>query len=93
MERITQRDLEGLCDVVNDAKGFERRPYGERTKKGCNPNPNVYHLNYAYGRVQLVQMSPEKGCTGVSEVFGYGTKRELYGQMRAFIKGMEVKGY
>lgn len=91
MERITQKDLEGLCNVINDAKGFEREPYN-RSKPGCNPNPNVYHLDYAYGGVKLVQMM-DKG-TGVRDIFsGYGTKRELYNEMRAYIKGMEVANY
>lgn len=98
MARITQKDLEGLCDVINDALGNERKPYGEPTAKGCNPNPNVYHLDYAYGGVKLVKMM-DKG-TGVRDIFsGYVTKKELYDEMRAYIEGirqrsvMPVKSY
>jgi hypothetical protein len=49
-------------------------------------------LSGAYGGVALHRMYNAGG--GVSDVFGSGhmSKRELYGRMHAFIRGMEAAG-
>lgn len=89
MERITQKDLQTLVDRINKATGNKLEPY-DSSKPGCNPNPNVYHLDWAYGGVCLIQMM-DKG-TGVRSILpGFGTKRELYDKMHAFLGGLAAK--
>lgn len=89
MERITQKDLQNLVDRINEATGNKLEPY-DNSKPRCNPNPNVYYLDWAYGGVCLVQMV-DKG-TGVRSILpGFGTKRELYNKMQAFLSGLAAK--
>ena len=88
--RITEKDLQLNCDELNNLFGYETECYTKQPDGSYRPNPNVYHIDHAYGGVSLVQMSSTPGCTGVSDVRGvYGrfTKRELYNLMRAYIHG------
>lgn len=89
MERITQKDLQNLVDRINKATGNKLEPY-DSSRPGCNPNPNVYHLNWAYGGVSLDQMM-DKGTGDRSILPGFGTKRELYNKMQAFLAGLTAK--
>lgn len=93
MERITQKDLQNLCDRINEETGNKLNPYNHSIPgSGCKPNANVYHLDWAYGGVKLCQMSPKKGYTGSSDVtHGYDTKRELYNKMGAILTGLSMK--
>lgn len=90
MKRITQKDLERLVMDINTETGMPHAPYTRTAERKIVPSPGCYHLDYAYGGVKLVRMSMEQGCTGISNVStgGYGTKRELYTWMRAFLEGL-----
>ena len=87
MDRITQKDLEVLVERINIATKSPTKSY---TKIGDRYVSNVgnYHLDYAYGGVKLSRMESEGG--GISNVSntGYGTKRELYNWMQAFLSGI-----
>ena len=98
MERITQKDLEYLVKRINEVTGS---PISTCTKRvddrgsafGHQYSWNIgnYHLDYAYGGVKLSQMVSEGGgITNISDM-GYGTKRELYNWMRAFLAGIELR--
>ena len=88
--RITQKNLEGFAQTLNEVTGNPTKPYvtGEDGKLvaqiGC------YHISYAYGGASLHRMAGEHG--GVSDVFGAGhmPKRELWDRMHAFLRGYEA---
>ena len=93
MERITQKDLEYLVKRINEATGSPTAPYTRNTRTGGVTAGNIdnYHLDYAYVGVKLVQMVNDGG--GIREISrgGFGTKRELYYWMNAFLVGHEAK--
>ena len=87
MERITQKDLDILVQRINEATGNPVSSY-RRVNDKLVGNPCNYHLDYAYGGVKLVQMcSDGHGCSNIS-TDGFGTKRQLYSWMRAYLSGL-----
>ena len=83
MNRVTEKELQAICDRINEACGTPLRPYLDG-----KPQAKCYHLSYAYGGVTLHQMS-ESG-SGIRDVFsGYMPKRELASKMHAFLKGVQ----
>ena len=88
MDRITQKDLEYLVKTINQLTGSPETPYSKHGDT-CTGNIGNYHLDYAYGGVNLVRMCNEGG--GISQPLGGGfhTKRELYNRLTAFIYGLE----
>lgn len=85
MERITEKNLDGLCDVINRVTGSPVAPYIDGICQVGN-----YHIGSAYGGFCLHRMSNTSG--GVSEPLycGYTTKRDLWNRMHAFLKGLEL---
>ena len=88
MNRITDKDLQGTVDYLNRLTDSPNTPY-TRTGDKLQANIGNYHLSHAYGGVKLHRMVNEGG--GVREPIstGYTTKRDLYNQMHAFIRGLE----
>lgn len=98
MERITQKDLEYLVDRINEVTNSPKEQYTKTVTKSTKTrsgqvtkftgNIDNYYLDYAYGGVKLVQMVNEGG--GIREISrgGFGTKRELYNWMGAFLAGI-----
>ena len=91
MERITQKQLEYLVERINEATNSPTTTYTKTEKTPYKANIGHYHLDYAYGGVKLVRMVNEGG--GITDISrcGYGTKRELYEWMRAFLGGMSER--
>ena len=87
MDRITQKNLEIYVDRINQATNSPMAAY---TKKDGKFTANIgnYHLDYAYGGAKLVRMCNEGGGISTISTGGYGTKRELYEWMRAFLAGI-----
>ena len=89
MTRITEKDLQAVCNRINRAMDMPLEPYAKVGDKyvaqiGC------YHLSHAYGGVALHRMYNDGG--GVSDIFGgHMPKRELYGKMHAFLAGLNAK--
>jgi hypothetical protein len=83
--RITDKNLDGLCDVINRVTGSPESPYVDGVCQIGN-----YHIGSAYGGVSLQRMSNASG--GVTEPLycGYTTKRDLWNRMHAFLKGLEL---
>ena len=78
MDRIRERDLEALCQRINDITGA---PASVR-------QPGHYYVDMAYGGYKLVMTTNEFG--GIRAITsGYTTKRALYGQMLAYIAGLQ----
>ena len=90
-ERITDDDLERLCGYINRITKNPDQPYSLGLDARYHPNAGCYHISGAYGGTDLVRMC--KSGTGVSSVFGCGhvPKRELYGRMQAFLRGLELR--
>ncbi len=91
--RITDKDLQGMCNRLNRITGMPSEPYAKDADGTYKPQAGNYHLDHAYGGVSLSRMSLTAGCTGVSKPLnhGYCTKRELYDQIYAFIRGIETQ--
>lgn len=90
MNRITQKDLEYLVKRINEVTKSPTEPYTRPTQADNSFKSNIgnYHLDYAYGGVKLVRMvNPHGGITEISDG-GFGTRRELYNWMRAFLNGL-----
>ncbi len=89
MTRITEANLQAVVDRINR---ITHSPLEQYTKVGTEYQSNVgnYHLDHAYGGVSLCRMQNKSG--GVEDVLrtGHTTKRELYDQLHAFIRGLEA---
>ena len=90
MERITEKQLQSVVDRINRIAGTPMTPYVKGDDGKYHPQANNYHLDFAYGGVQLVQMCNEGGGTrNITQ--GHVSKRELLYLMQAFIAGIETK--
>lgn len=93
--RITDRDLNAVCERVNRAFGMvDDYSYWERTSTGSRQRPGVFYVDGAYGGVALYRtcdLDEDGESHGVSDVFraGHMPKRELYDRMQAFLDGIE----
>lgn len=85
MNRITDKDLNSLCDYLNTITNSPLKPW-------ANGRANVgnYHISHAYGGVCLHRHVNEGGGITCPLSNGHGTKRELYNTMQAYISGLEV---
>ncbi len=90
MTRITQKDLEVLVKHINFKTNSPETPYTKENGK-LKANIGNYHLNWAYGGVELVRMDNEGGGITVISNIGFASKRDLFNWMYAFLSGMEVK--
>lgn len=89
MERITEKDLLNIVTRINRAAGTPLT-YNDKQPDGkFKANIGNYHLDFAYGGVRLVQTQNEGGGIRNVTTGGYGTKRELYHQMLAYLAGIE----
>ena len=61
MTKITQKDLEGLCNRLNRMTNSPMEPYTKGEDGKFKANPGNYHLDYAYGGVKLVRMCNDGG--------------------------------
>ena len=96
MERITKENLEALVGRINKITNSPMTSYtrngveGNR-KPGFTANIGNYHLSWAYGGVKLERMHNEGGGVECISSGGYGTKRELYNWMQAYLLGLTQK--
>lgn len=89
MNTITKHDLEAVVERINRATNSPLDSYTKTDTGHYKANPGNYHLNWAYGGVCLARMSNEGG--GIQSVLpGFVSKRELYGKMQAFLRGIET---
>jgi hypothetical protein len=89
MQRITMVDLEGSLKRLNTLLGRPVEPWNHDGGK-MTANIGNIHLSGAYGGVQVHEMSNEGG--GIRTLTsGYGTKREVYQQIRAMITVAEMQ--
>ena len=87
MERITEKMLQRQVDYLNQITNNPATPYGE---VGQGANIGNYHISHAYGGVCLHQMSNKGGGVRCPLSQGHIPKRDLYNELAAYIKGIEV---
>ena len=87
--RITIANLEAVVARINRLTGSPATPW---RREGDRNRANIgnYHPSHAYGGVSLHRMANEGG--GVTTPIGSGhvPKRELYEQLHAFLRGIDV---
>ena len=84
-QRITDKDLDKLCDRINELTESPMRPWGDG-----EANIGNFHIAHAYGGVRLHRMYNKGGGITTPLGGGYVTKRELYDRLHAYILGMEA---
>jgi len=89
-DRITQKDLEQMVRRINETLGRPLETYTKDEDTGrYKANIGNFHLSGAYGGVALEEMESESGGVRRVSTGGYGTKRELYRWMDAYLRGIE----
>jgi hypothetical protein len=82
--RITLKMLEARVQYLNKITNSPIASY-TRTKDGIRANPGNYHLGQQYAGVSLDQMA---SGGGVHTIFHTTTRRDLFNQINAFIRGI-----
>lgn len=91
MDRITTKDLEILTNRINKQTDSPIQAWTRNTELKMKASVGHYYIAGAYGGVKLERMCNESGgCTDISTQ-GFGTKKELYHWMQAFLAGLTTK--
>lgn len=87
--RITVANLEAVVDRINRLTGSPATPW---RREGDRNRANIgnYHLSQAYGGVCLNRMANESGGVTTPLGMGHVPKRELYEQLHAFLRGLDI---
>lgn len=87
---ITLKKIESLVNTLNTLTNNPLTPYTWVDNKYL-PNAGNYHTEQAYGGIKLIQMC-ETG-TGTRDISkdGFGTKKQLYTFLKAFIQGLTLQ--
>lgn len=97
MQRITDKQLDKLCQYLNELTGSPLE-YSTRTPQPDGStrfaaNIGNYHISHAYGGVCLHRVVNEGGGVSTPVVHGHVPKRELFNLIHAFIKGLDAVRY
>lgn len=85
--RITTADLDCIVERINKIAGMPADPYSPPDDSGrMRANPGNFHLQWAYGGVQLCRMANDGG--GTSNITGRMTRREMYHVLHAYRDGL-----
>ena len=86
MDRITQKNLDGVVELLNRLTDSPLEAWIEGEDGKYLPQGNNFHINSCNGGVSLVRMC----ATGPGEnnILGRGTKRDLYERIHAYIDGV-----
>ena len=85
---IKIKDLQNLCDRINDKHGYDREPYSETTLSGViayRANSFTYLISHQYGGVALHQMCENSTAERDISEMGHVSKPELYTFMRGML--------
>jgi hypothetical protein len=88
MDRITEKHLQAVVDRINRTAGTPLNSW-DTSASPMRANIGNYHLSFAYGGVQLVRHVNEGGGIQVISSGGFCTKRDLYYQALAYLRGLE----
>ena len=84
MGRITDRDLEKVVDLINQATSNPKETWTDGKS-----NKGNYYISHAYGGVCLCQITTERGGDRDVLYSGHIKKSELYNLMRSYLYGIE----
>jgi hypothetical protein len=87
MDRITQKDLEELCAEINRRHGFTGKVWNQDGDR-YRSTVGMFTLSGAYGGWKLERIESDGGGVSTVSHDGYGTKRQLYSFMLAYLDGM-----
>ena len=87
--KVTNSDLESLVDRINEATGNKKEAW-DKTGERSKANVGTYYIDGAYGGVMLAQMVNVGGGIDTISRDGYGTKKELYTFMTAYLLGFNI---
>jgi hypothetical protein len=87
--RITDKQLDAMCDRINRATGSPLVPWARNADGRNVAQIGNYHISHAYGGVCLHRMHNAGGGVSSPLYSGHIPKRELYDQMFAFLMGIE----
>lgn len=87
--RITIKDLRAVVARINRETGSPLEPWTRDAAGKLRANIGNYHLDCAYSGYQLVRMMNESGGV-TTTIHGFGTARETYEKMHAFLAGLSV---
>jgi hypothetical protein len=90
MERITIKHLDALVARLNYLTNSPMKPYEKGEDGRIHAQIGNYHISQAYGGVCLHRMHNDGGGVTTPLSGGHIPKRELYEQMHAFIRGIEL---
>jgi hypothetical protein len=91
MERTTLKQLWSLVDDLNRVTGNPMATYSRQAGGTINANPGNYHLDEAYGKFNLAQISNTGGSIHHPIGIGFYTKRELADKIRAYLYGLRER--
>lgn len=86
--RINKAHLENVLFHINDVTGNKPEAWTQNEEGKWSANVGTYVLDWAYGGVQLAQLTSEGG--GERNITGRGSKRETYWRMQAFLMGLQA---
>lgn len=87
--RFTDKMLEARVAYLNELTGNPME-YSTPTNNGRNINIGHYHISHAYGGVCLHQTVNSGGGVTCPLSNGHGPKRDLYNELNALIRGIEI---
>lgn len=89
MDRITVKQLRGLCNTLNRITGNPAEPYGKTADGKFRANIGSYFIDGAYGGWELQRICSEGGGVDTPLSTGHCSARELYNAIHAYIRGLE----
>jgi hypothetical protein len=91
MDRISEKQLKELIRHVNKITGHPEEAYTKGEDGNYHANVGSYTMAAAYGGYNVEQIVNEGGGVTCPIGYGYKSKRELFGLIHAFIRGLQSK--
>ena len=89
-DRITIKNLRGLCDVLNRATGNPTQAYVADETGRFRAQVGCFIISQCYGGYQLAQISSEGGAELAPIGIGHKPARALWDEMHALLRGIEA---
>jgi hypothetical protein len=86
----TIKDLDRAVIELNVRAGTPQDQYTRTDRGTVTSNAGNYHLQWAYGGVKLCQNSLKGGGSVDISTDGFGTKRQCYTFIRAYMAGIQT---
>ena len=87
--RITIKTLRTVCATLNRMTGSPMEPYVRDAKGQLKAQIGCYIIDCAYSGYQLARIMNEGGGQTAPLGLGFGTARECYDKIRAYMAGLQ----